>query len=44
MSFFRIIEYVKPFGYHYGKRFIPVPEMIPELVVPDLTDFKVRIV
>ncbi|CAG7835254.1 unnamed protein product [Allacma fusca] len=33
---------VKPVGYFYGKKFVVVPEMIPELVVPDLKDFKLK--
>jgi len=33
---------VKPTGYRYGKIYRNVPEMIPELVVPDLTDFKLK--
>lgn len=32
---------VKPVGYGIGDTFVKVPEMIPELIVPDLTDFKV---
>jgi hypothetical protein len=32
---------VRPVGYEVGDRFVKVPEMIPELIVPDLTDFKV---
>lgn len=32
---------VKDVGYMDGNKFITVPEMIPELIVPDLTDFKV---
>jgi len=33
---------VKPIGYRYGKTFRKVPEMIPEIVVPDLTGFKLK--
>jgi len=33
---------VKPVGYYYGERFITVPEMVPELVVPDLTGFALK--
>ncbi|GLH10582.1 39S ribosomal protein L41, mitochondrial [Gryllus bimaculatus] len=34
---------VRPTGYHDAKgNFIAVPEMIPELMVPDLTDFKLK--
>lgn len=29
---------VRDVGYHLNGRFIPVPEMIPELIVPDLTN------
>jgi hypothetical protein len=32
---------VRPVGYYVGDAFVKVPEMIPELVVPDLTGFKV---
>lgn len=32
---------VRPVGYEAGERFVKVPEMIPELIVPDLTGFKV---
>lgn len=32
---------VRPVGYEAGDRFVKVPEMIPELIVPDLTGFKV---
>jgi large subunit ribosomal protein L41 len=32
---------VRPVGYEAGDRFMKVPEMIPELIVPDLTGFKV---
>ncbi|XP_049784615.1 39S ribosomal protein L41, mitochondrial isoform X3 [Schistocerca cancellata] len=31
---------VRPIGYKKDDRFIMVPEMIPELIVPDLTNFK----
>ncbi|XP_046998626.1 39S ribosomal protein L41, mitochondrial isoform X2 [Schistocerca americana] len=33
---------VRPIGYKKDNRFIMVPEMIPELVVPDLTNFKLK--
>ncbi|KAI8439264.1 hypothetical protein MSG28_013101 [Choristoneura fumiferana] len=29
---------VREVGYHMDGRFVPVPEMIPELIVPDLKD------
>lgn len=29
-------------GYRVNNKLIEVPEMIPELIVPDLTDFKVK--
>uniref|UniRef100_A0A1B6GHL5 39S ribosomal protein L41, mitochondrial n=1 Tax=Cuerna arida TaxID=1464854 RepID=A0A1B6GHL5_9HEMI len=29
-------------GYKVNKKFIEVPEMIPEIIVPDLTDFKLK--
>jgi hypothetical protein len=32
---------VRPVGYYVGDEFVKVPEMIPELIVPDLTGFKV---
>ena len=32
---------VRPVGYGAGDKFVKVPEMIPELIVPDLTGFKV---
>jgi len=32
---------VRPVGYEVGDTFVRVPEMIPELIVPDLTGFKV---
>lgn len=32
---------VRPVGYNVGDTFVKVPEMIPELIVPDLTGFKV---
>lgn len=39
------IDYgVRPTGYQVGKSFKVVPEMIPEIVVPDLTGFKVLLV
>ncbi|XP_049784613.1 39S ribosomal protein L41, mitochondrial isoform X1 [Schistocerca cancellata] len=34
---------VRPIGYKKDDRFIMVPEMIPELIVPDLTNFKVTL-
>ena len=35
---------VQPAGYYDKRkgRFTTVPEMIPEFIVPDLTDFEVR--
>ncbi|XP_069679018.1 large ribosomal subunit protein mL41 isoform X2 [Periplaneta americana] len=33
---------VRPTGYKRGDTFVEVPEMIPELVVPDLTGFKLK--
>jgi len=33
---------VRPVGYGAGDRFVKVPEMIPELIVPDLTGFKLK--
>lgn len=33
---------VRPVGYHVGDTFVKVPEMIPELIVPDLTGFKLK--
>lgn len=33
---------VRPTGYQVGKSFKVVPEMIPEIVVPDLTGFKLK--
>nr|SVE93376.1 EOG090X0IZW [Moina brachiata] len=33
---------VRPTGYLHGTKFVPVPQMIPELVVPDLTGFKLK--
>ncbi len=32
---------VRPTGYQDGTTFKVIPEMIPEIVVPDLTGFKV---
>lgn len=32
---------VRPVGYLENGRFVKVPEMIPQIMVPDLTDFKV---
>jgi large subunit ribosomal protein L41 len=32
---------VRPVGYYAGDTFVKVPEMIPELIVPDLTGFQV---
>lgn len=32
---------VRPTGYQDGPTFKVIPEMIPEIVVPDLTGFKV---
>jgi hypothetical protein len=32
---------VRPVGYGIGDTFVKVPEMIPELIVPDLTGFQV---
>jgi hypothetical protein len=32
---------VRPVGYNVGDTFVKVPEMIPELIVPDLTGFQV---
>jgi hypothetical protein len=32
---------VRPVGYYVGETFVKVPEMIPELIVPDLTGFQV---
>lgn len=41
-SFLRIPDYgVRPTGYKIGSKFVLVDEMIPEIVVPDLTGFKV---
>ncbi|KAK7078195.1 39S ribosomal protein L41, mitochondrial [Halocaridina rubra] len=33
---------VRPSGYHIGNDFKNVPEMIPELIVPDLTGFELK--
>jgi len=33
---------VKPIGYKYGDEFVRVPEMIPELIVPDLKDCNLK--
>lgn len=33
---------VQPIGYKVGDTFVTVSEMIPELIVPDLTDFKLK--
>ncbi|XP_067011902.1 large ribosomal subunit protein mL41 [Anabrus simplex] len=33
---------VRRTGYMSGKRFVHVPEMVPDLIVPDLTDFKLK--
>ncbi|XP_025835037.1 39S ribosomal protein L41, mitochondrial-like [Agrilus planipennis] len=33
---------VRDTGYKLNGKFIKVPEMIPELIVPDLTDFKLK--
>ncbi|KAG8184663.1 hypothetical protein JTE90_012148 [Oedothorax gibbosus] len=33
---------MRPAGYYEGKKFVHVPEMIPELVVPDLTGFTLK--
>uniref|UniRef100_A0A1B6KJP9 39S ribosomal protein L41, mitochondrial n=1 Tax=Graphocephala atropunctata TaxID=36148 RepID=A0A1B6KJP9_9HEMI len=33
---------VRDTGYKVDNRFIEVPEMIPEIIVPDLTDFKLK--
>lgn len=33
---------VRDVGYTLDGKFVTIPEMIPELVVPDLTDFKVN--
>lgn len=33
---------VRPTGYRVGNNFIQVDEMIPDIVVPDLTGFKVK--
>lgn len=32
---------VRPVGVYVGKKFRAIPEMIPELIVPDLEGFKV---
>jgi hypothetical protein len=32
---------VRPVGYYLGETFVNVPEMIPELIVPDLEGFQV---
>ena len=32
---------VRPVGYEAGDRFVKLPEMIPKMIVPDLTSFKV---
>lgn len=33
---------VRDVGYYMNGRFVPVPEMIPELIVPDLKDFNLK--
>jgi len=33
---------VRPAGYNYGEQFVAVPEMIPELIVPDLTNCNLK--
>ncbi|XP_045476436.1 39S ribosomal protein L41, mitochondrial [Harmonia axyridis] len=33
---------VRDIGYRVGNKFVTVPERIPELIVPDLTDFKLK--
>jgi hypothetical protein len=34
---------VRDVGYYVGNKFVLVPEMVPELVVPDLKDFEVSV-
>jgi len=35
---------VRPTGYkpRPGAAFVQIPQMVPEIIVPDLTDFKVK--
>ncbi|XP_068907749.1 large ribosomal subunit protein mL41 [Tenebrio molitor] len=33
---------VRDVGYYVGNKFVLVPEMVPELVVPDLKDFELK--
>nr|CAI5856451.1 unnamed protein product [Callosobruchus analis] len=33
---------VRDVGYHNGEKFVLIPEMIPEIIVPDLTDCKLK--
>ncbi|GJQ81512.1 hypothetical protein Trydic_g14665 [Trypoxylus dichotomus] len=33
---------VRDIGYKVGDKFVTVPEMIPQLIVPDLKDFKLK--
>ena len=41
--FLCVIDYgVRPTGVFINGRFVEVPEMIPELVVPDLTGFQLK--
>nr|SVE73311.1 EOG090X0IZW [Ceriodaphnia reticulata] len=32
----------RPIGYKAGSAFVPIPELIPEIIVPDLTGFKLK--
>lgn len=34
---------VREIGYKDGDKFILIPEKVPELIVPDLTDCKVKL-
>ncbi|KAF2905820.1 hypothetical protein ILUMI_00356 [Ignelater luminosus] len=33
---------VREIGYKVGDKFVTIPEMVPELIVPDLTGFKLK--
>ncbi|XP_013140856.1 PREDICTED: 39S ribosomal protein L41, mitochondrial [Papilio polytes] len=33
---------VRDVGYYMNGKFVKIPEMIPEIIVPDLTDFKLK--
>lgn len=44
MKHFILERGVRDVGYYKGDKFVLIPERIPELIVPDLTDCEVRYV